>query len=175
METILAFILGFFSSYYTLGVLCLIALYVENKEGHEFAAFLTLVASVSAYLIFSFSLYIFIPSYFVTGFIWSIWRWRIHCRTSVEKAKAGTLSIRCRRESSKAGNTAETRIALESAVSLKGNANKVIAWVLGWPISVIDRALHDLIHVIRVAITEYFSKLYTSFSNKALKDFDNDV
>lgn len=174
MEFISAFILGTLASYYTLAALLLVALWVEHGLWHRSAAFLTVLATASAYVIFAIPLYIFIPAYLVAGLVWSVWRWGIHCRKCTELAKEGKLQSGSWFESGGL-NKDQSRIALESAVSLKDNLDKLVSWVLGWPISMVDRAVHDTIHILKIAITEYFAKIYTSFSNKALKDFDNDV
>jgi len=173
MEAILAFVLGLATSYWVLLFIIVAAFYFEYNSNHITSAVLTILGLVSLYTIFALPA-MYLLAYVPLGIVWSMWRWKVHCKDCVTKAKNGTLSNHssiCWRDSS----NPETRKHLAAHVDITKNLDTIIPWIICFPVSIVERGAHDLIEVLKIAITEWFAKVYTSFSAKAMKDYDDSL
>ena len=173
MEAALAFLLGVATSYWFLVAVVAMAIYAEYSDNHVTSACLTLIGLISGYLLFNLSPLLLL-AYIPVGMVWSIWRWKVHCKDCSTKAIEGTLdphSSVCWRDHS----NPETRRHLAAHVDLAKNIDIILSWVICFPVSVIERLGHDLIHVLKIAITEWFAKVYNHSSNSALNEFDNNA
>jgi len=173
LEVLLAFGFGFLTSYWVLAALIALSIWSELSDNHITSATFTVLGLVSAYFIFNLSPLLLL-AYIPTGILWSVWRWRVHCKNCLERAKEGTL-----RETGswqEVGNKTKeyTRRNLENKVDLKQNVDKVVSWIICFPASVIERCASDLIYVVKSFVTGWFSKVYTASSTSVLKDFDKE-
>jgi len=173
LETLLAFGLGLLTSYWVLGAFILFAIWVESNDCHGWSATFTILGLVSAYFIFSLSPLLLL-AYIPVGILWSVWRWKVYCKDCLKRAKAGNLYTGSWNEVGSKENKEASRRALESATKLSGNVDKIVAWIICFPASMIERLASDLIDFIRIVVTDWCAKLYTGISANTLKDFDKD-
>lgn len=165
MDTILAFVLGVTTSYWFLAAAFALAMWAEYEDNHVGSAFLTTVALISGYLIFNLSP-LLLAGYIPAGIAWSVWRWRVHCKVATLRA------IEYKKDLSGNGDLSTQRRRFERQVDLKGNVDKIISWIICFPISMLERAAHDMIHVLKIFITEWFAKVYNHSTKSALDEFD---
>jgi hypothetical protein len=173
MEAILAIALGLATSYWILLFIIVAAFYFEYNSSHITSAVLTILGLVSLYTIITFPA-MYLLAYVPLGIVWSMWRWKVHCKDCVTKAKNGDLSNHSSVLWVEAKNL-DTRKHLAAHVDISKNLDMIIPWIICFPISIVERAAHDLIEVLKIAITEWFAKVYTSFSAKAMKDYDDSL
>lgn len=172
METILAFGLGFLTSYWVLGAFILFAIWTESSDSHVSSAVFTMLSLTSAYLIFNLSPLLLL-AYIPVGILWSVWRWKVYCKNCLKEARNGNLASPSWSEKGNADKKGNRRL-LESATKLSGNVDTIVCWIIGFPASMVDRAVSDVIDFLRIVVSEWCAKLYTGISANTLKDFDKD-
>jgi hypothetical protein len=165
METILAFGLGVIMSPWVFGILIILALWAESLDNHKTTAFFVALGLVSSYFMFNISI-VYLLAYIPVGMLWSVWRWKIHCKKATIRAKLRKADVTER---------ASQRRRLEKEVRLKDNVDKIVSWIVCFPVSVLEQVVGDVVLMLKVIVTEWFAKLYTLSSNKALDDFDNSI
>jgi hypothetical protein len=173
LETILAFALGVATSYWFLALVIGLALWTEYEDKHVGSAFFTILGLASGYFIFNLSPLLLL-GYIPAGVAWSVWRWRVHCKKCVILAKEGKLFSNSWHEHDKdpVKQKEDQRRYLEHDTDLKNNVDKIISWIICFPVSILERAAHDLIHVLKIFVTEWFAKVYNHSSKSALDEFD---
>jgi hypothetical protein len=166
------FILAALSSYWILAALFVIALSTEYYDNYVATAFFVAVGLLLLLTVHALPYWILL-AYIPTGILWSIWRWRVHCKECADLAKDGKL-----RKSggswTEAGKVSveDSRRFLIAATDLKENLDRVVSWVICFPASMVERAFSDIIHMIKVVITEWLAKVYNSSTKSALETFD---
>lgn len=152
MEFILAIVL----TWWFFGGLCIFALFSVHNE-YEFFSFLSVVGiGTLAYFLFNLQLATIgwvALAYIPTGLAWSIWRWRKHCKTSVEEHNAST--------SEHWGSD-----LIEYRLNPSNNIGKIVNWVFIWPFSFVESVLSDLIDAVEDFIKNYLIKIYENISGK---------
>jgi hypothetical protein len=169
------FFIGVITSYWFLTTVLTVALITEYNGRYILTALLTAVGLLSAGLIFNLSPMLLI-AYLPAGLVWSFWRWRVYTKNCGSLAKEGNLKVLASNKSNwkeKNPTKAESRQALVEATLLLPNLYRIISWVICFPISMVESAVYDIIHVLKIAVTEWFSKVYRMSTSSALKDFDS--
>ncbi len=169
--------MGVVTSYWFLAIVLLVALITEYNDKYVATAFFTGIGLVSAYLLFNLSTWMLV-AYVPAGMVWSFWRWRVYTKNCAALAKEGKLEVE---GSSRNGwkeiknpSKEKSREALVQATLLLPNLDRIISWIICFPISIIESAVDDFIHVLKIAITEWFAKVYRMSTESALKDFDKE-
>lgn len=142
-------------------LILLVALFSEHNDSHKFMAFCTLLAGVITvfYLSIPMSVVKWIAiAYIPLGLIWSFWRWRVYCNHQVERANNSTTG-------------AYDKSWLRVQMDIKENIDKLISWVLGWPLSLIERIFGDVMEFTKIVITEWFKKVYDRISDNAIDKY----
>jgi hypothetical protein len=168
METILAFGLGVIMSPWVFGSLIILALWAESLDNHKTTAFFVALGLVSSYFMFNISL-VYLLAYIPVGMLWSVWRWKIHCKKATIRASLRKADVTER------GTIGSQRNRLEKEVNLKDNVDKIVSWIVCFPVSVLEQVVGDVVLMLKVIVTEWFAKVYTLSSNKALDDFDKSI
>ena len=148
------------------GSLIILALWAESLDNHKTTAFFVALGLVSAYFIFNISL-IYLLAYIPVGMAWSVWRWKVHCKEAAIRAKLR-----------KADSTTKLdlqRARLEHEVSLKNHVDKIVSWIICFPVSVLEQVVGDVVLVLKVIVTEWFAKVYTLSSKSTLDDYDKSI
>jgi hypothetical protein len=170
-------ILGYVLTIPALIIILLIATYQESREHHTWAAFLMIVSLTIIYFIFEIKLIhalIVAAAYIPIGMIWSVFRWKIHCKRSTEKAKNDLLNRHEDVTSNRfKGNDSFISIHLKDSIDVRRNTDKLVLWVVCWPISIIERSIGDAIHAVRFMVTDWFGSVFQRISDSASTDFEN--
>ena len=170
----MAFVFGLVVSYWVFIPALVLAIYAEYTNSHKSSAFFTIVGLTSAYFIFSVPL-IVLAAYIPIGIAWSVWRWRIHCSNVLEDISKGKVAYTGGwKEHGRKYSKEELRENLLERTNLVGNVDKIISWIICFPASMVERLGHDLIHVLKVFVTEWFAKVYNHSSQRALDKFDKE-
>jgi len=154
----------------SLVVLIVFSLILEFNEQHATVAFIVGVIALVSWKLFNVShsamlwgVVLYIP----VGLFWTVWRWRIHCKESVRKANE---HYHTRNSSSDWSPSKFTQDGVKRLLDPKQNSDKLISWVLCWPVSVVERTLGDIVHVIRIMVTEWFGSVFDKISKSAMSD-----
>ena len=138
-------ILLWFVMWPTLVILSLLAIWTEVEGGHKSQLLFTLLAGLVAWQLFEVPLELLVKLAIVwipVGICWSIFRWKLHCADVV---------------ANKRQHGSGTQIRM---LTMSENVEKIVAWVLGWPASMLSRVLGDIIRVVRIAVTEWIGEVY---------------
>ena len=157
-EIFLGLATGYLFTWPAIAILIVLGIIFESAAHHTSAAFLGIVAAVSAYFYFQLdiqSMVMYIVAYFAMGFGWSIWRYRRHTKSIVEL-------YRNERESARR-NAAERLHPLAMLSTLT-------AWVIIWPFSMVENLAGDVINMIRTAISTVFRSVYNRIYESAVRD-----
>ena len=145
-------------------LLCIFAIVVENNESHKFAAFLTLVIGFVAWQFFGIpdQIMIYAAVAFVPiGLAWSIWRWKVYCKEKVEH-----YSNINRRSPKDDPRYSKEEILAE--LELYRHTDKLVSWVLAWPVSVIERMLGDIVRIVKTIVVEWCGNIYKKIASSAV-------
>jgi len=172
----LAYLLGVLTSYWFLAAVIITSIFAEYNDKHKTTAVLTAVGLTSAYLMFDLSAWLLV-GYIPAGLVWSFWRWRVYRKNCTALAKKGKLKVFDEHSSWKeieSPSKEQSREALIKATLLLPNVDKIISWVICFPVSMIENAIDDVIHVLKIAVVDWFGNIYRNEAAKALKEFDED-
>ena len=176
MEIIsIAFLMSVLTSYWFLSAVLVAAVITEYNDKYKTTAALTIVAVASATIMFSLP-YWLLFAYLPVGIVWSFWRWRIFCKNCSALAKDGKLTLQQEGnwKTVKEPTKEQSRAALVKSTLLLPNLDKIISWIICFPVSMIENLVDDFIHVLKIAVTEWFAKVYRMSTESALKDFDEE-
>jgi divalent metal cation (Fe/Co/Zn/Cd) transporter len=158
IETVLAFLAGWFLSWPALAVLVGAGVLFEHWESTGMVVFLTIVTAVTAFFFFDVTLVqlaICGVIYLAIGILWSFWRYRRYVRKEVaERINSGS-------------RVTDVWLARISPLS---NTDTIVGWVVVWPFSAIENLAGDLINGITELVTTTFRRMYASIYEAATKD-----
>lgn len=146
------FIFGLLLSWPALIVLVILGIILEANEAEGFAVFIGIVTAVVAYFFFAIPLQtlgMYAVAYFITGFIWSFWRYKRHVDKVVEEYSGQGLSDR---------KYASQRIQPSNMKS------RLTTWVIVWPFSMVESITGDIIKLVQTAITKTLRSVYTKIA-----------
>jgi len=189
------FFLVWFFSWYAVGFLIGAALLSEYNECHGWtvicAAILMAVLFKLCELTSTQMLQI-TAAYVPIGFIWSFWRWKLYCNKvirkfeaehstndyasqfNVEEDKKWANAPEYAEAKAKAKAKAKARIRERLAVQLdpRTHVEKMLYWVAGWPFSMVERSVSDIIDAIRNIIQMIMKQTYERISAAVMKRVD---
>lgn len=151
------FILFYLLSWPALATILVLGVLAEHYSCTKWAVFLAILAGVVAYTMFGvplINLVIIAVAYFITGVIWSFWRY-----TRFVKAGVKTLVFSSQSEKERKINE----------LSPKRNVGTIVRWVLVWPLSLVSSVVGDIITFAQKLVTETFKKVYASIFNSYTK------
>lgn len=134
-----------------------IGIVAEFNGGSGFAVLVGIISAIVAYFFFEVTLtalLAFTGVYFVVGFIWSFWRYKRHCDAIIEDA-----------------NTQSSARATEYAVERLKPSNmvdKIVAWVLIWPFSMVEKLTSDLVAIVKEFVSNFFKSIYAKIYQSAV-------
>jgi hypothetical protein len=152
-----AFIGAMITSWPAIALLLVIGVLAEHNNSRGFAIFLTLVAAVVAYFLFSVSigtLLLYATAYVLIGVCWSIWRYRSHVLNTIKEHKSGSI-------------TQKERVLRE--LHPKYMLGAITAWIVIWPISLIENFIGDIITGIQTLVTKVFRVFYHRIYDQAVQ------
>lgn len=142
----------------------LIGVWGEYCGHHKFAAFTTILAGLAIWKMFDVdpqhTMYAAI-AYIPIGMIWSVWRWKVYCKRTTQRTLQSL--------NDDWGVTSPKD--LEEQLNITRNLDRLVSWVICWPISMIERAIGDLIHMIKIMITEWFGNVYKSIASNSVSEY----
>ena len=111
-------------------------------------------------------------AYIPVGIVWSFWRWNVYCKKCTELAKEGMLrdDSGSWKEVGKVNDT-DSENNLIAATNRLRNLDRIIAWIVCFPVSMVESVVDDFIHILKIAVTEWLDKIYKASTESALKDF----
>lgn len=155
------FLLGVLLSPYLLLLAFVCAFAFEYKDGHGASLFWSLVTIPLAYVFFNPTLdplWGYVVVYPIIGFAWSLWRWKRHIRSVVQRHK---------RSKTYRGKTG----AMEDVNPIE-NKTRIAHWILAWPISFLVNILSDLLKLTETFVKKYVNKIYNYLAKDAKKTID---
>jgi hypothetical protein len=138
------------------------------------------------------NLMLFLGSYFVTGSLWSFWRWFLFVRDKLEpynKLKADwfvdkglapveTIPEELKEEWVKFIENDYTRRDLVRTPLVRQNKSKIMRWIGYWPLSVVTWALNDMVRrfvrMIYDSIHDWLQSIANRVFSKVKKDLPPD-
>ena len=161
--------------------LVLVAIWVEHNDSHGWMAFWAILIHVWLFKFFeidqTFALY-YAAGYVPVGVVWSIYRWKRYVDTFIADRKQWETDLRVVTIS---GGYANTNFIfnvdeVRECLTLLNNKEKILCWVMGWPISLVESFLGDLVHqlwmFISVRLGGIYKKIVDSAIDKAMIDVD---
>lgn len=160
--------------------LILIAIYVEHQDSHGWMAFWAIV--IHAWLFKFFEIDPVIVAYYTAGYVpvgilWSIYRWKRYVGAFITTRKRWEQEERNVTISNNYSNTAfvfDVEDVRES-LTLLNNKQKILCWVMGWPISLAESFLGDLVHQLWTFISVRLGGIYKRIAESAISDAMKDV
>jgi len=181
-----AFVLLWMFTWPAVGFIVAAAIWCEHRDSHGWTVISTIVLSVILWKMFALTseqvmwgAALYIP----IGFMWSFWRWKLHCDkianeyASGKAQKAMARNVRSDRngkvdpaEQERAKQ--ELRREIFDRVDPRRHVDKMIYWVMGWPFSLVERALSDLLNFVETLIRTTMQQTYQRISNHVMKRVD---
>lgn len=159
IETVLAFLAGWFLSWPALAILCGLGILFEHNEARGTAIFILLVSAVTAFFFFdvtAIQLATIAGIYLVVGTVWSFWRYRRYVRREVEIIKHGDY-------------TPDVTSIKLGYLTPANNTERIVGWIIVWPFSAIDNLVGDFINLLTELVNTAFRKVYASIYEAATK------
>jgi len=154
-------------SWWVLIPLACVVLWNTHNESEGWALFWMLILAGLLYFAFSIPLVyigIGVAAYIPLGLVWSLYRWKRHCKYKFEQyqGKNGNYS-----ESTSSAIEYNKNI-LKKNLSPKENMESILIWVFIWPFSLIDNIIGDLIDAVEKFIKRYLIRIYETIAGKYL-------
>ena len=159
---------GFWGLWLTWPALCAIffwGVWGELDDGHLVNAISTIAISVLFWNVFDIPAvtipyfgwaieahWIYAVLFIPVGFIWSFRRYKIFVT---------------KRVASVAGKSTD-KDALRRELEIKNNLNRMITWVLSWPVGMVSRAFEDIIFTLKDIALTFCKGIYNRILEKAL-------
>ncbi len=164
------FITGFITGmgWWLIIPLLIITMFIEHNERHGWAFIFTCVSLISAKVVFGLSWTVIgycTLAYIPIGIMWSLWRWKRHCKSVVAEYKNLDDYV-----SDRTLNRIRKSIEFNST-----SVEKIIMWVFVWPFSLIDSLIGDLIDLVEVFVRSIAKSTYKKWSEQSLAEFDEIV
>lgn len=190
IETIAAFFAGIFISHWFIWPVLLFSIFFDYKEFRGWAVFFAILAGLGAYLLFKPSLFWLgwgAVAYFPIGFMWSFLRYRRHIGKKVKAFNIRTKellvekTVHDERAADHGGNYGKfdledkvntERAYLDRTSTVSHNVDRIIYWVVLWPVSVVQSILDDVIAAIEHFVTKTLRKLYDGIRASAFKNIE---
>lgn len=152
------FILSMYLSIWFIIFIGIVAV-VLNVFDHPIGSFiLYAIALVSVFNTYTIPIWLTIAmvlAYIPIGIAWSLRRWKIFVREIIEQISDEEKLVPS---------------YVEHLTDPKTEIPRIVNWIVNWPISVLARTLDDIIMSLRDLVRERLIGLYTSISEKVLKD-----
>lgn len=138
---------AYLASYYVLIAVIVLGILFEHNDARGSAVFLGWIGLASAYFLFNPTLQelaVGSVAYFFLGVFWSFWRYRQYVIAGVKKSKH------------------------HSDLEPKNNTDKIVAWIIIWPLSAIENISSDLIDLISTFVTKTLKGIYSKIYEGAI-------
>jgi hypothetical protein len=165
-EFIAGLVTGYLLTWPALVVLLLVGIVFEHKGARGWAVATGLVAMAISYFYFDVALqtilYLAI-AYLAVGLVWSFWRYNVYAKETVKWIK--TLQV--------PDKFSETyRQSHIDNLAPSKNLDRITAWIIIWPFSLIENLLGDLINAIQGLVTRVFKGVYSKIYLSHIKSLD---
>lgn len=156
MDFLLGVATGYFLTWPALVLVILVGFMMEYLECRKLAVAFGLLAMSIAKFYFDIPLSVIgitAVIYIAIGVFWSFWRYRAYVFINVEMVKSLDEKYRSRRV---------------AELHPTKNLDRITAWIIVWPFSLIEHLIGDLIDAARALVTRVFKgvyyKIYTSLT-----------
>ena len=142
--------------------LFLASILFEHSDWRGFSVTAVLVAAVSGYFMFKpplVELALIVAGYSVAGIAWSFFRYKRFADAAVEEFNKGSYS---------AQNKQLCIDRLGSEIAPSRNMGKIVAWIVIWPVSLVENAARDLITTVEYVIKKFFRGVYNKIFDSAM-------
>lgn len=155
MEFIIGLVSGVLLNYYAFGVFFLLAIMWENNDSHILAGLTGITSIIIGYNLLNIDrqyMALYIASYFIIGFVWSLYRYYKFLDAKMSKHNGVTQSYW----------KAEHQI------------DNIVGWCINWPFSACVYLTSDMFDLTKAIIKTFsgklYQKIYDSVMNKYKKD-----
>ena len=168
----------FATGFWGLLFLGLFVLWLVHEESDGWAIFWMLIWGTAIYFAFQLTwmqALIGAAAYIPIGILWSMHRWKRHCKKKVASYKEDTeRHIRQRDLDPDAANEhrALEKEDLARQLEVDGSVTRLARWVVIWPFSMIDHIVGDLWDAIVTLIQKHLVNVYKRIATNAMKDLD---
>jgi hypothetical protein len=156
MDTLFAFFAGIATGYLltwpALIIMIFCGILSEHNESRGWSMFFGIVVMISSYFFFNVSLETiayYVAAYVVIGLLWSFWRYKRFVTAGIESINFESDHI--------SSGYKRNRI---SEFHPSENLDKITAWIIVWPFSMIENVTGDLISLVHTLITKVFKGVY---------------
>lgn len=165
MEFVTGFLVGVLGSWWTVGVLLVWILFLEDETYPVSIGILTAILIVSVVLLFNISLpqsmWIAVGAgYYSFGVGWAIWRYYRYLKTQM--VKMGDF-----RKSDRWFNY-DSYVNRLKPINQKA---RIFGWIFAWPFSIIQIFTRDIVEYVYEAVSGVFTRIY----NSVLKDYPKPI
>lgn len=151
LESVNLFLVAYVLTWPALLIVLLLGIAFEHTGCRKSAVFAGLVAMAISYFYFAVPLktiWYYVAAYFAVGLVWSFLRYRAYL---VKMVKAlGERKWKSQEEKEKAVKTLHP----------SNNLERITAWIIVWPFSIIEHTLGDIITMIQSLVTRFFKGVY---------------
>lgn len=157
-ETILAFIASILVSWWVIIPLVLLAIIMEANDSDGWSTFWFIPSMIGTYLLFKPStdyLLFAAIAYFVIGVLWSFYRYKQFLNKKIAYYKRYSQPYNCP--------------DLISCHTPDREIDRLVAWILIWPVSTIAHLTGDIVDIVKSLITGVFSSAYKKIFKAALE------
>jgi hypothetical protein len=160
MDTLFAFFAGIATGYLltwpALIIMIFCGILSEHNESRGWSMFFGIVVMISSYFFFNVSLETiayYVAAYVVIGLLWSFWRYKRFVTAGIESINLS---------SPVGNNNYNNDFKLRQIANLHPaqNLDKITAWIIVWPFSMIENVTGDLISLVHTLITKVFKGVY---------------
>lgn len=147
------FIAAYLFTWPALVALLLIGIVFEHKGARGWAVATGIISMIVSYTYFNVtleSIAYWAIAYLIIGLVWSFWRYNVYVKEQVKYIKG--LSPR-------SWSTDYRQTQLEGLAPTK-NLDRITAWILIWPFSLIENLLGDIINAVQALVTKVFKGVY---------------
>lgn len=155
IDMVAGFLAGFLLNWYAFVALVIFGILAETNDSHKWATFFGIVLLAISYFFFHIPLETMawgLGAYLLTGFGWSIYRYKRYVDTKV-----------------KASMNADTKEKQRVIYNMKPSnmLDKLTAWVIVWPFSVIENFVGDIVDAIQHVISKWLHGIYKKIHSSA--------
>lgn len=177
IETVLAFVGAVVLSWWFLCILVGIILWNVHIDNDGWAIVWIVALGLAAYFAFTVSwqtIAIVAAVYIPIGLVWSIYRWKRHCKSALKTYQEQKEAISNIKERNISWDNKIERRQEEAkdAMNPAKNVDKIASWVIIWPFSFIDNIIGDLIDILKDFIKKYLIKIYDTIAGKYLNQIN---
>lgn len=157
--TTLLFLSAYFLTIPSLIAIIVLGVIFEAYD-NNFSIFLGIAAAVTAYFMFDTTLVVLAiigVSYFVTGVLWSFWRYKRYTENEINQ-----WVIEGSRESY--WKYVNERISPRACLS------RITSWIIIWPLSMIENVTGDVVRLIKNIVSETLKSVYNKIYQSAISN-----